>query len=354
MVISFLKTLVSIDSSTIPGANKAVDLCGKWLTSQGVEVTFLENNGRRMLVSEIGTGNFTLILNGHVDIVAGKPGQFNPYESDGKLYGRGSADMKAGVAAMMAAFVELKQRPLGMKIQLQIVSDEETGGENCSGFLAESGYRGDFIICGEPTGLGIANQAKGVLRADITVPGKAAHGSRPWEGVNAIEQAYEIYKQILNLPFAKESSDYYRNPSINLAKINAGDEYNVVPEECTIGLDIRYLPGQDKEEILNQIKGISPGIGVVAGLNSEPINTNREHPFLKHLDRVIKRHSGRDAVYFGQHGSADTVYFAKHGIPAIEFGPSGANWHGDDEYVEIDSVLAFRDILIKLATEGYL
>ncbi|WP_043930917.1 M20 family metallopeptidase [Bacillus sp. EB01] len=351
MVLNLLKTLISIDSSTIPGANEAVEFCGNWLKSHGMEVNFLENNGRKMLVTEVGSGEFTLVLNGHVDIVAGKHGQFFPYESNGKLYGRGSADMKAGVAAMMAAIVELKQYKLGIKVQLQIVSDEETGGENCSGFLSESGYRGDFVICGEPTGLRIAIQAKGILRTDITVPGKSAHGSRPWEGINAIEQAYEIFKQIKDLRFAKESSEYYMHPSINLAKVAAGDAYNVVPDECTIGLDIRYLPGQNPEEILEQIKGISPEISVVSGWQADPINTDPKHPFLNHLDRVIKRHPGRETVYFGQHGSADTVYFAKHGIPAIEFGPSGANWHGDEEYVEIESVFAFRNILVELATE---
>ncbi len=348
MVLKLLNDLISIDSSSVEGANKAVRFCGDWLRGKGLPVSFFENNGFTMLVSEIGSGDFTLVLNGHVDVVAAKPSQFFPFERDGKIYGRGSADMKAGVAAMMAALAQINGKELGIKVQLQIVSDEEIGGFNCTGFLVENGYRGDFAICGEPTGLGIAHQAKGVLRTDVLAAGKPAHGSRPWEGVNAIEKAYGIYREILGLPFARESSEYYDKPSINLAKINAGGAYNVVPDQCTMGFDIRYLPGQNKDEILGQISGIE-GAELFPGMFSNPVDTDRSHPFLQLLGEIVQRHTGREANYFGQHGSADTVFFAKHGIPAIEFGPAGGDWHGDEEYVDIESVLAFQNILVELA-----
>ncbi len=353
MVLKLLNDLISIDSSSVEGANEAVRFCGDWLQGNGLPVSTFENNGYTMLVSEIGSGDFTLVLNGHVDVVAAKAGQFLPFERDGKIYGRGSADMKSGVAAMMSALSQLNGMELGIRVQLQIVSDEEIGGFNCTGFLVEKGYRGDFAICGEPTGLGIANQAKGVLRTDLRVTGEAAHGSRPWEGINAIEKAYGIYGEILRLPFACESSDYYEKPSINLAKINAGSAYNVVPDECMMGFDIRYLPGQDKDEILRQISGIE-GVQLIPGMFSNPVNTDRSHPFLQLLGEIVQRHTEREANYFGQHGSADTVFFSKYGIPAIEFGPAGGNWHGDEEYVEIDSVLAFRNILVELASSGRL
>ena len=348
MVIDLLKDLISIDSSTKEGANKAVDFCGVWLEGQQLPVQKIENNGYKMLVSEIGKGDQTLIFNGHVDVVTGKPNQFIPVEMDGKLFGRGSADMKAGVAAMMCAMRELKDKHLNFKIQLQIVSDEEIGGMNCSGYLAENDYLGDFVICSEPTQLGIAHQAKGVLRLDIEVKGKSAHGSRPWEGINAIEKAYHIYEQILNLSFAQESTAYYKCPSINLAKIQAGDAYNKVPEECMMSFDIRFLPSQTKEEILAQIESVTEG-RVFVNMFAEPINTPSNHPVIELLGPIVEKFSNTPAVYFGQHGTADTVFFAKHGIPAIEFGPSGANWHGDEEYVICESVYSYQKMLTELA-----
>ncbi|SFB09887.1 MULTISPECIES: M20 family metallopeptidase [unclassified Bacillus (in: firmicutes)] len=349
MVIELLKELISIESSNKDGANTAVDFCAGWLTRHGLSPKLLENNGYKMLICEIGSGDKTIIFNGHVDVVSGQVGQFMPFEKEGKLYGRGSADMKAGVAAMMCALYQLSEKHLDIKIQLQIVSDEEIGGFNCSGYLVEQGYVGDFVICSEPTQLDVALQAKGVLQLDIKEYGVSAHGSRPWQGENAIEKAYNTYQKIRTLPFTTESSEYYSFPSLNLAKIHAGDVYNKVPDECTVSLDIRYLPTQRMEDILKQIKGVTDG-SVLVNMFAPPIETSKDHSVLTQLSPILKKLTNRDPVFFGQHGTADTVFFSKKGIPAIEFGPSGANWHGDEEYVWIDSVYIYENILIELAS----
>lgn len=340
-----LKELLLIDSSTKEGANQAVEFCKQWLLEHDLEPELIENNEYKMLVCEIGEGDKTIVFNGHVDVVSGKKEQFVPIEKDGRIYARGSADMKAGVAAMMVAIAELNTQKIGVKIQLQIVSDEEIGGFNCSGHLVENGYRGDFVICSEPTQLGIALQAKGVLRLEVEVSGKAAHGSRPWEGENAIVKAYQVYEKLLELPFTKESSEFYPSPSINLAIISGGEVFNKVPDRCVMSLDIRYLPGQNPDKIVQQIESIS-GSEVRIGMNGIPVATERDNKFITLLKPVVEKHIGGQAVIFGQHGSADTQFFAAHGIPAIEFGPSGANWHGDDEYVVFESIEKYKNILI--------
>jgi succinyl-diaminopimelate desuccinylase len=346
MLLKLLETLVAMDSSNKEGANQAVSYCANWLTDQKLSVEVIENNGYKMLVSEIGSGPKTIIFNGHVDVVSGKTLQFVPEVKNGNLYGRGAADMKAGVAALMCAMAELRDTQLPIKIQLQIVSDEETGGANCSGFLAnQEAYRGDFVICAEPTQLGIGLQAKGILQLDIEIRGRAAHGSRPWEGINAIEKAYSVYKQIQTLPFASEKTDFYASPSINLAKIHAGDIYNKVPNVCVTSLDIRYLPTQKKEDILSQIESVTDEkITVIhSGI---PVQSKEDSLYINKLKQVIEHHTRQEPVIFGQHGSADTVYYAAQEIPAIEFGPIGANWHGDSEYVELDSVFTYQQMLV--------
>lgn len=340
-----LKELILIDSSTMEGANQAVEFCRQWLIEHELKPSLIENNGYKMLVCEIGEGDKTIVFNGHVDVVSGKKAQFIPVEKDGKIYARGAADMKAGVAAMMVAMKELRDQKPGVKIQLQIVSDEEIGGMNCTGYLVENGYRGDFVISSEPTQLGIALQAKGVLRLEVEVSGKSAHGSRPWEGENAIVKAYRIYEKLLELPFTKESSEFYQSPSINLAIISGGEVFNKVPDRCLMSLDIRYLPGQDPDTIVQQIESISDG-KITIGLKGIPVATKQDDPFITQLKPILEKHISGEAVIFGQHGAADTQYFAAHGIPAIEFGPSGANWHGDDEYVVLESLEKYKDILI--------
>lgn len=340
-----LKELILIDSSTMEGANQAVEFCRQWLIEQDLKPSLIENNGYKMLVCEIGEGDKTIVFNGHVDVVSGKKAQFVPIERDGKVYARGAADMKAGVAAMMVAMKELRNQKPGVKIQLQIVSDEEIGGMNCTGYLVENGYRGDFVIASEPTQLGIALQAKGVLRLEVEVTGKSAHGSRPWEGENAIVKAYQVYEKLLELPFTKESSEFYQSPSINLAIISGGEVFNKVPDRCLMSLDIRYLPGQDPNTIIQQIESITDG-KVTVGLKGIPVATKKDDPFITQLKPVLEKHIAGEAVIFGQHGAADTQYFAAHGIPAIEFGPSGANWHGDEEYVVLESLEKYKEILI--------
>jgi succinyl-diaminopimelate desuccinylase len=348
MLENLLKDLISIDSSSKEGANQAIEYCHQWLSGHDLPSRIIENNGYKMAVCEIGSGDQTIIFNGHVDVVSGKDEQFIPVEVRDKIYGRGAADMKAGVAAMMCAVKELKNMPIGVKIQIQIVSDEEIGGFNCSGYLAEQGYRGDFVICSEPTQLGIALEAKGVIRLDIEIEGDPAHGSRPWEGVNAIEKAFEVHQKLLKLPFAKESSEFYPYPSINLAKITGGDVYNKVPEKCVMSYDIRYLPQQNHEEIIKQIENITDG-EIIMNMFSKPLVTARDNPFILMLEPIVEKHTEDKAVFFGQHGSADTVFFANYGIPAIEFGPTGMNWHGDKEYVLPHSIHLYERMLIDFA-----
>lgn len=348
--LKLLSELVRIESVDRNGSNEAIDFCEKWLLENGLESKILVNNGYKSLVCEIGEGIKTLIFNGHLDVVSAKEGQFIPIEDGGRLYGRGTADMKAGCAAMMAAFTELKDSELPCKIQLQLVTDEEIGGLNCSMYLVEEGFKGDFVICGEPTNLGLGIQAKGILQLDIEVFGKSAHGSRPWEGDNAILRAMGLFNQITELPFAKESSELYDFPSINLSKIEGGEVYNKVPDYCKMSLDIRFLPEQNIDEIMNQIMGLGiENIRIHAA--GDPVKTKVNNKHVLELAQIVEKKLNNPPRIFGQHGSADTRFFSKYSIPAIEFGPCGGNWHGDEEYVDIESFYNYIEILKKFALD---
>jgi succinyl-diaminopimelate desuccinylase len=348
--IELLQQLIKYDSSDKTVANETIDFCKQWLANEGLTAEIVTNNGFNMLICEVGQGDKTLVLNGHVDVVSGKETQFDPVIEDGKLYGRGSADMKAGVAAIMVAISELNKLNLKQtKVQLQLVTDEEVGGGNCANYLTNEGYLGDFVICPEPTQVDIGFQAKGILQIDIELSGSSAHGSRPWEGVNAIAKAFEVYNQLLTLPFASESTEFYDGPSINLAKIHGGDVYNKVPDACTLSFDIRYLPTQNKAQILKEIASITDG-KIHINLEGPPVMNDKNEPYIQQLVTAIKQHTNKDEVkLFGQHGFADTRYFSRFNVPAVEFGPSGNHWHGDGEYVEVESVDNYKDIIVTFA-----
>lgn len=351
-MIDLLKDLIKIESDTKEGANEALLFCSEWLKAHGEDVEVHDNDGYLMLTAAKGRGDDKIIWNGHVDVVPGRKEQFSPIEDGDKLYGRGSADMKAGVAGMMQAFVELDAAALPREVHLHIVTDEEIGGHYTSEWLVDQGHYGDFVICGEPTHLKIGLQSKGILRMNMTFKGKPAHGSRPWEGVNAIESAMKFHAGMEDLPFRKESTEYYEQASVNLAIIDAGDRYNVVPDTCKMAYDIRFMPGQDKDEIVRQMEQLAKTLAVEmefqASGSTPALTTTGDHPYIQTLKKAVETKLSEQPVLFGQHGAADTRHYAKKigGQGAIEFGPSGDDWHGNAEYVSISSVHSFKDILI--------
>ena len=347
--LSLLKEFIKVDSSTIEAANQLIDYSAEFFKSHGISGEIIENKGYKSYVSTTGQGDKTLIFNGHLDVVSGKASQFEPLEKEGKLFGRGTADMKGGCAAMMYAYLKLSQMDLDCKVMLQLVTDEEIGGFNCSKHLVEEGYLGDFVICTEPTQMQPSIQSKGMIKLDLSTSGIAAHGSRPWEGDNAIVNAFRDFEAIEALPILNESSDFYKGSTVNLALIKGGDIYNRVPDSCVMGLDIRYVPHVDPKQIVEDIKGAV--VGQIDLLNMEPgVLVQPDHPYIDLLQASINKvMPTHDIKIVGQHGGSDARFFASKGIPAIEMGPKGDYWHGDGEYVEIQSLYDLEDILIDFA-----
>ncbi len=343
--VSLLKDLIKIDSSTREGANEAIDYCINYLRKYGVEGELIDNNGFHSFVTAIGSGDKTLILNGHLDVVSGNKDQFDPVECNGRIIGRGSADMKSGCVAMLQAFIKLKNEPLNNKIMLQLVSDEETGGIHCSRHLVELGYTGDFVICTEPTNMNISLQSKGIIRVDIVTEGVSAHGSRPWQGVNAISKAYENFTKIERLPILAEGSEFYDHSSLNLAFINGGDIYNRVPDSCIMGLDIRYVPFLDPYDIIKAIEEVVDG-KINVNVIEPGVATRLDNTYVQDFTKVLESITGVTCAYAVQHGGSDGRFYAEKGIPVIEFGPTGNYWHGDEEYVEIASIHQLEEVLV--------
>src|ERR687895_776264 len=250
--------LITYDTSTLEGMQSAAGFVKGWLEARDVEVTGTIHNGRPVLTATVGAGHGpTLLLHGHLDVVPGRPEQFTPSVRGDRLYGRGSYEE----------------------------SDEEH--QRGSDYLVEQGYLGDFAITGEPTDLHVGVEAKGVLAMRIEVVGTAAHGSTPWVGDNAVLKALDVFRGIESLPFARESSDLFDRPSINLGRILGGDAVNKVPDVCTIDVDVRFLPGQDPEAILAAIHDL-PDARVIKTFRRLPAIVQRENPYVQVLGATIE------------------------------------------------------------------
>ncbi len=343
--------LITYETSALEGIRGAAGFVKGWLEARDIEVMSDTHDGRPVLAATVGapTGP-TVIFHGHVDVVPGRDDQFEPRVEGERLIGRGAYDMKGGLAAMMCATRDLAAQG-EVRVHFLCVSDEESDivDETGSDCLIANGYTGDFAITGEPTDLDIGVQAKGVLAMRVTVSGSSAHGSTPWEGDNAVVKAVDVFKQIESLPFARESSDLFDRPSINLGRIIGGDALNRVPETCVIDVDVRYLPGQDPEEILRTVREL-PDVEASVVFQRRPINVERENPFVGLLaDAAAAATSRPEHISVGRHGTSDAVSFMNAGIPAVEFGPVGAGHHGPEEWVSIPSLAQHRRALVEFA-----
>jgi succinyl-diaminopimelate desuccinylase len=340
--------LITYDTSNGDGLRAAAGFVKGWLEAREIDVVdhpFGELHALSAVVGGTDPARPTIVFHGHLDVVPGRPEQFQPRVEGDRLIGRGAYDMKGGLAAMMCALRDLADQDR-VRVLFLCVPDEESEDieRRTSDELVRRGCVGDFAITGEPTNLHVGIQAKGVLACRIIVHGRAAHGSTPWLGDNAVLKAIDVFRRIETLPFSRESSELFDRPSINLGRISGGDALNKVPDECQMVLDIRYLPNQDPGEILEQIRAI-PDIQIARTFIHPPAHVSRSNPYVLALSEAVGRLTSGESMSVGRDGASDTVSFLRAGIPAVEFGPSGAGHHGPDEWVSIASLARYRQAL---------
>jgi succinyl-diaminopimelate desuccinylase len=338
--------LITYDTSQVDGLRAAAGFVKGWLESREIDVGDRDFDGLPVLEADVGakTGP-CVILHGHLDVVPGREGQFDPRIEGDRLIGRGAYDMKGALAAMMCAVKDAAGQDR-VRVRFVCVPDEEAEDveKRSTDTLVAEGLRADFAITGEPTDLHIGVQAKGVLAVRVKVSGIAAHGSTPWLGDNAILKAHDVFRRIETLPFSRESSDLFDRPSINLARIAGGDAFNKVPDVCGMDVDIRYLPNQDPGEILAQIRAI-PDAEIDRVFTRAPAIVSRRNPYVLALREAVGRSIEGDALSVGRDGASDAISFLEAGVPAVEFGPIGGGHHGPQEWVSIASLARYRQAL---------
>jgi succinyl-diaminopimelate desuccinylase len=350
-LVALATRLIGYDTCEPEAISEAFGFIQGWLEEREIETVADEVRGIPVLRAEVGPEDApTVVLHGHVDVVPGLEGQFDPRVEGDRLYGRGAYDMKGALAAMLLTAASMRDQDR-VRVRVGIVGDEESEEEKERGsdHLVDSGFVGDFAITGEPTDLQIGVEAKGVLALRLEVAGVAAHGATPWLGDNAVLKAHDVFRSIESLPFARQSSELFDRPSINLGRIVGGDALNKVPDRCAIDVDIRYLPEQDPATVLEQVRTI-PDAEVEALFSRPPAVVDRNLPFVLALrDAAREHHHEGEPMSVGRDGASDAVSFLRVGVPAVEFGPVGAGHHGPEEWVSISSLDAYRQTL-----EGFL
>ena len=288
---------------------------------------------------------FKILLNAHLDVVPGKNYQFKPVIKNGKLYGRGAIDMKTAAAVEILVFKEIANK-LNYPFGLQIVTDEEIGGFNGTRYQIEKGVKADFVIAGEPTNFDVNNKAKGIIWATISTKGKSAHGAYPWKGDNAIAKMNQFLNTLYKtFPIPKKE---VWETTINVAKIETTNEtFNKIPDTCTLSLDVRYIP-KDEKTVVRKLKKILPkSFELEMKVNESCQFTKKNNSYIKILQNITKKVTKKPSSLISQHGGADVRHFNKVGCAGISFGPIGKGLHTDNEWVNVKSLEQYYQILKK-------
>lgn len=357
--------LVQIPSVNPPGdVRECAELITTLLQREGIEARNLAVTDTRRNVVAVLEGRApgkTVWLNGHMDVVPpGADWSRDPWGGeciDGRIYGRGAADMKGGLASLMGALIALKRAgcPFYGRVVFTAVADEETGSDNGTIWLIEQHkVSADYAIVGEPSDGWVAIGNRGLVWLTATIKGKAAHGSRPDYGVNAIENAARAITALSQLRFS-ERQEIFMVPTGSLAvtMVTGGTKANVIPDRCSFTLDRRLLPSETVEEATEQIRqaiatAIEPGASFELQLVKAwpPVLMDAGHPLVQTLIRAFERVHGYSPEVRGKAGSTDGSFiWGLAGIPVVLYGPGPVHLaHAADEYVEVQSLVRAEQV----------
>ena len=369
-VVELLRQLVSIDSvnpSLVPGGAGEAEIAraiAGWAATAGLEAELIEGTPGRpsAIVRSRGSGGGrTLLLCGHIDTV-GVEGMEAPHsprvEGGERLHGRGAYDMKAGVAAALAACAEASSLGLRGDVVVAAVADEEHASLGVREALET--LSADGAVVTEPTEMALATAHKGFVWLEVDVHGRAAHGSRPHLGVDAIVKSGPILTGIGQLDARLRGREHpLLGPgSVHASLIEGGLELSTYPDRCTIGLERRTLPGEtgaDAEAelaaLLDRCHAADPELVADSRtlLVREPFEIDADDPFAALVRGAAAGALGAAPAVGGVSYWADSAFIAAAGIPTVLFGPGGEGAHAVEEWVSVPDTIACARVLTALA-----
>ena len=371
--INLLRDLIAIDSvnpSLVPGAagekEIAAAIAAK-LGSGAMDVQIQEVvPGRSNVIGVLDSKREgrSLMFCGHMDTVgvAGMDAPFDPAEKSGRVYGRGSQDMKGGLASMMAAALHLSRNGglPGGRLIVAAVIDEEYASIGAEELV--KAWKADAAVVGEPTDMKIAVGHKGFEWVEITTEGIAAHGSRPAEGRDAILRMARVLARLERLDRelqARQPHPVHGTASLHASFIAGGRELSTYPDRCTLQMERRTIDGEpnpcaltEAETILNDLRREDPEFKASARFlfSRPPYLTPADHQLPGMIESALTQR-GKKAIRGGMSFWTDAAVLGQAGIPSVVFGPGGAGLHSISEYVIADDVITCRDALIELAKE---
>jgi len=368
--IKLLRELVAVNSVNptlvrgAPGEREIADLIAAEMRRGGLDVsieTVADGRPNVVGVLESRIAGQTLMFCGHTDTVGvtGMMDPFTPVDRDGRLYGRGAQDMKGGVAAMIAAAISVAERG-GLssgRLIVACVVDEEHSSIGADALVKS--WRADAAIVTEPTDLQIAVGHKGFAWINVAVEGKAAHGSRPADGQDAILRLGRVLVRLEALDRALQARPPHPlvgTGSLHASIIEGGRELSSYPDRASLQMERRTLPSEDEATALHEVQQILDALTAedrtfraeATAVFSRPAYEIAGDHELPGILSAALAHAGGQPRVTGASFWTDAAVLGHAGIPSILFGPGGAGLHSTEEYVNISDVLVCRDALVEL------
>jgi acetylornithine deacetylase len=368
---SLLASLVEINSinpSLIAGAAGETEIARfvqAWLNERGIQADVHHAApSRPSVIARVpgkngeGKGR-SLLLYAHLDTVGveGMTQPFNPRIHDGRMYARGAYDMKAGLAACMLALAEIRAGELDGDVLLAAVADEEHASLGIQDVLRH--VRADAAIVTEPTSLEVCIAHKGFSWHEITTSGRAAHGSQPQFGIDAIAHMGRVLSRLeaLHAELRRRAPHpLLGHGSLHASLISGGQELSSYPATCTLQLERRTLPDEDLASVEHEIEGLLSALAAEdpqfqtrhrTTLSRPPFCISENEDIVVILKREAAVVLGTTPTTIGASFWMDAAFLAAAGIPTVAFGPHGAGAHAIDEWVDLHSVDQCRETLVR-------
>ena len=371
-MVELTSELIAVPTENPPGNAyaQAVGLLCRRLRELGFTSTRVEGD---CVLSFAGDGERTLYFSGHYDVVpAQNPSQFVPVTRGSNLFGRGSSDMKSGLAAMIYAAKAVREcRLLGDgRIGLVFVPDEETAGSRGSRYLADRGLLGNGgigMLTPEPSGDVVWNANRGAITLNITVKGKSAHVGRQHDGVNAFEGMLAVAQALMALKAEVETrtTSFHITPETARRSIlmlggrsGGGTMFNTVPHSCSFTVDRRINPEEDLELEKQRLFAVLDHDRRTIDFDVEVLQEGRSSgvagsdPLGQALATGIQRVTGRPARFEKCPGLLEIRFYAERGVPAFAYGPGLLTVsHGPNEFVPVRRIVECAEVYALTAAQ---
>jgi acetylornithine deacetylase/succinyl-diaminopimelate desuccinylase-like protein len=343
---SILRDLVSMPTITgnYEANHEALDYVERFLSERGMYVKRHEWNGVESLVATTTrTKTPSVFLAGHMDVVHAPTKFFQMSEKDGKYYGRGVLDMKCGLAAYLSIVNDLGDKLKDYDFGIMITTDEEIGGFDGAQKLCEEGYWSKIMVL--PDGGANWNPekfAKGIWFVTLEAEGKSAHGSRPWEGENAVDKLMAAIQEIREL-FPKMSAE---TSTMNVGIINGGHAINLIPYSATASIDFRFSSAKEQKRLKQAMIEIIEryGLTYTTEVDADPVENDINAPEMKAFAACTEAVIGRPVEWIVSNAGNDGRFFAAKGTNLAVAYPVGGNHHGLEEWISKESLSQMKAI----------